>query len=87
MLPKFSQVERASPPLDLVVQGAYAGKVNSPWPEDEAFIALYQFQPITWSDAQRVKHTGGKRNLPLGGYLYNHDLLPYQFVNCCKELS
>ena len=84
MLPKFSQVERASTPLDLVVQGAYAGKVYSPWPKDEAFIALHQFQPITRSDAERVKHTGGKRNLPLGGYFYNHDMSPYQYVKYCK---
>ena len=77
MLPKFSQVKRAPTPLYFFVQGTYVGKVYPSWPQDEAIIALHQFQPVARPYAQRVKYTGGKRNLPLRGYLYDHDKTPY----------
>ena len=76
----FSQVAWSPASFDLVMQGTYVRQVQSSWPKDESIIALHQFQLVARPDTQRVNHARGKRNLPLGGYLYNHDMSPYQWI-------
>lgn len=41
------------------------GRIYSPWPKDETFIAFFQFKAVTRTYAQCVEHARRKRNLPL----------------------